>query len=105
MFGRVTTQSIKHFGSKVRGHLQNAFQQAKTFAHKVDSGVQLAGQVYSAFQPALAEYEPQAERAISRTVRQTKGDYDAIRDRVVGETDRASAAIGSIKAKLPNFNL
>ena len=67
--------------------------------------MQLASDIYSAVQPAIKEYAPQAEKAISRTVRQTKGDYDAIRDRVVGETDRASAAIGSIKAKLPNFNL
>ena len=105
MFGRVTAQSIRFFGSRVKGHLHSAFHQARTLAGQIDTGVKVAGQVYSAFQPAIAEYAPQAEKQITRAVRGAKGDYDAIRDRVVGETERASAAIGSVKQKLPNLNL
>ena len=105
MFGRVTRQSIQHFGSKVKSHLQTAYRTAKNAALSVDAGVRYAGEIYSAFKPIIADYAPTAEKALSRTVRNVKQDYDTIRDRVVAEDTRASAAIGHVRRKLPEFNL
>jgi hypothetical protein len=53
----------------------------------------------------LRDYAPTAEKAISSNVRAVKGEYDSIRDRVVGENERAGNAIASVKSKLPNLGL
>ena len=105
MFGKVTRESIRSTASKVRGHLQNAYTTAKQWGNAIDSGVQIASKLYGAVQPALRDYAPKAERQISHSVRAVKGEYDSIRDRVVGENERAGAAIANVRSKIPDLGL
>jgi hypothetical protein len=45
------------------------------------------------------------EKVATRSVRAVKGEYDSIRDRVVGETERAGAAIANVRSKVPDLGL
>ena len=105
MFGKVTSSSIRNTAVKVRGHLQNAFAQARHLGSAIDTGVKYASRVYSAVQPALKDYAPKLEKAVTHNVRAVKGEYDSIRDRVVGETERASTTIASVRRKIPDLGL
>ena len=105
MFGRITRASILNTASKVRGHIQDTYATAKHWGQKIDSGVRIASKIYGAIQPALRDYAPAAEKTISSNVRAVKGEYDSIRDRVVGENERAGNAIASVKSKLPNLGI
>ena len=105
MFGRVTRESIRNVASKVRGHIQDTYACAKHWGKTIDSGVRMASKIYGAIQPALRDYAPAAEKAITNNVRAVKGEYDSIRDRVVGENERAGNAIASVKSKMPNLGI
>ena len=105
MFGKITRASIMNTASKVRGHIQDTYATAKHWGNTIDSGVRMASKIYGAIQPALRDYAPSAEKVISGNVRAVKGEYDSIRDRVVGENERAGNAIASVKSKMPNLGL
>ena len=85
--------------------MQDAYTTAKHWGNVIDSGVKIASQVYGAVQPALRDYAPKAERQITHGVRAVKGEYDQIRDRVVGENERAGAAIANVRSKIPDLGL
>ena len=105
MFGRVTRDSIRNAAVKVRGHMQDAYSTARHWGRTIDAGVQIASKLYGAVQPALKDYAPQMEKVATRSVRAVKGEYDSIRDRVVGENERAGTAIANVRSKLPDLGL
>jgi hypothetical protein len=85
--------------------MQDAYSTARHWGRTIDAGAQIASKLYGAIQPALRDYAPTAEKVISSNVRAVKGEYDSIRDRVVGENERAGNAIASVKSNLPNLGL
>ena len=89
----------------MRGHIQHAYSTARHWGSMLDTGVKVAGQIYSAVQPALADYAPKVEKRVSGGIWGVKGEYDNIRDRLVNENECAGNAIATISRKLPDIGL
>jgi hypothetical protein len=97
MYGRYSAQSFGHVARQVRSHTGNAYHQVRNFAHKVDSGVQLASKVYAAVAPAIRDFAPEIEKRASKGVTQARSSYDSLKGDVMDVHSRGEAHAKRLK--------
>ena len=98
MYGRYSLQGYKHVMSKIRHHALSAYATARHFGTSLDRAVQLGTKMYSVAAPVLRDIAPEAEKAISRGVAQTKGSYEQLREGIVAVDYRAQGHVERINS-------
>jgi len=105
MFGRLTSEGIRHAVSRVKHHAIRAYQTTRHVAGQIDHAVSIAARVYKAAQPALKHYAPEHEKKLTRHATRAHSRYDDLRQEATTAHTMASGVAASISKKVPEIRV
>ena len=100
---RVTQHSIQQGLSRLKSHINGAYQTGRHWAGMLDTAFNVGRKVYGVVRPLLDQ--SRAGQKVSGLAANALMSYDQVRGEVLGGHDKAHSLLASLKKAVPGIGL
>ena len=101
MLGRVTADSVRHYSSKLRHHMNHGVSTLRHVGSHLNHAYNVGRTVYKTIQPLLKEMAPAIEGRTTKALKGASSGYEYLRDKAAA----VNAVGGQIEANLKKKGL